>query len=147
MISVLAIDPGHRTGWATQSSSGAEAFLTARERRAMGREARHSLLALRFQGWLDAALYRSQAGVLVLERQQMGRGGGEVTLGLRMLALWTARRQQVAVEEVEVGAWRKWARANAGYDAAAKDDELDARMILAYWLARNKALDFLKNRG
>lgn len=95
--------------------------------------ARHGALARRFRKWLDALLSRTGAGILILERQQGGRGGGAVTLGLRMVALELASGKQLAVVEVWPGEWQAWAKRH-GWTKADKDDKADAEWMLRWFM-------------
>ena len=142
MVAVLAVDPGTCTGWACSDGRSGAATMDdglAKLRREKRWPEVHGRIADRFRRWLDAELSRSGAGVLVLEEQMAGRGGGRVTLGLRMVALELMTRRKILVDEVNISRWQAWAR-KQGRAAADKGDEADAQWLLRWWESERKNL-------
>lgn len=136
MLPVLAVDPGKTCGWACSDGTGGSASHEASADRRLAETARHMLLAHRYRRWLQGLITVTRPAILVLERQQMGRGGGAVTLGLRMVALEVAHGERLATAEVWPAEWQAWARRELGWTKRASGDEDDARAMLAWWLHR-----------
>lgn len=134
-FTALAVDPGKRCGWACSDGTGGAVDHERPADRKLAATPRHMLLAHRYRRWLSGLVTWTRPAVLVLERQQMGRGGGEVTLGLRMVALELAHGERLATAEIWPGQWQGWARRELGWAKRRDGDEDDARAMLAWWLA------------
>lgn len=134
---ILAIDPATSTGWAcSDGTSGVEYFGVGLSDRP--RHRRHGRIILRFGDWLSSMLDRTQAGVLVIEQQFRSVYGSDVALGLRGAALARAEARNLLVEEVPPSKWMVWAHRELEWWR--KDDELDARAILAWWRTHREHL-------
>lgn len=142
MIVVLAVDPGKRCGWACSDGTGGAVDHELAKDRKLDVTPRHMLLAHRYRRWLSGLITMTRPAVLVLERQQMGRGGGAVTLGLRMVALEVAHGERLATAEVWPGEWQGWARREIGWIKCPGGDEDDARAMLAWWQNHFSTADF-----
>ena len=134
-VVVLAIDPGKTCGWATSDGQGGAKGHEQNSDRKLDATARHQVLFARYRRWLQSLVYLTRPGVMVLERQQMGRGGGEVTLGLRAVTLELTKNECLAVAEVWPSKWQPWARRELGWIKRDGGDEDDARALLAWWQA------------
>lgn len=87
--------------------------------------------------WLAEAITLHKPHVLLLEGAGGFRGkGSKVLLGLRAIALMTARRREILVDTVTASEWQPWARRNLRWSKI--DDEQDAIAMRAYWLAERQ---------
>ena len=135
-VTILAVDPATRSGWAcSDGTSGAVSFKV--DNKLPGPE-RHGRVLYAFDRWLDGKLCETQAGVLLLERQMTHGTAAHLLLGLRGAALMCGWRRRLAVLEAWESQWKPWAQRRCPWWR--KDDELDARAMLAYFLANKKVL-------
>lgn len=129
---VLALAFGARCGWAASAGwprSGSWE-LAGRARPGEAREARHARLFANFGDRFTAALDRSQAGVVVVERPAPRLRGEALELhrGLRGVLLSVCWLRHLEAVELPAGSWR------AGLESPADaDPETVARALRAWW--------------
>ena len=128
-LTILAVDPGTKTGWAcSDGTGGVEDF--SRGAAKLPEVERHALIAWRLTWWLESQIIRKQSGVLLIERMMSHGTAGHLLLGLRMAALMVGARRKQLVVEVWEKQWKGWAKATGWWQ---KSDALDAAAMLGWW--------------
>lgn len=132
-LTILAVDPATRTGWAC--SDGASGAIDFGAPAKLPEVDRHALIGRRLGWWLNTELIRRRPGVLLVERQMTHGSAAHLLIGLRMVVLVTAAAFDVVIVEIWSSQWQPWAKATDWWH---KDDELDARAMLSWWQAERQ---------
>lgn len=135
-ITVLAIDPGSRMGWAVPGESG---VIVTTKRKDEEREAWHARLFDRMSEQMAELVAIHRPAVLAIEAPAAGKGSmkgnqAPVALGLRAVIYVIARRHEILIDPVSIATWKAWAKRH-GWTEADKADETDALWLRDYWLA------------
>jgi Holliday junction resolvasome RuvABC endonuclease subunit len=133
---VLALDPGKHTGWAVPDASGTLVLDRAGDQK-LPETQRHGVWFCALHERVDSLIDRYRVEAIALERQLVIPGMGSlVTLGIRAIVLRLAWSRNLLVDEIEISAWQKWAKAEIGWAKHEKKhggDEVDATAIMLFW--------------